>query len=247
MISPDSPEALEEILWLAFEPDRYRGSTIRPWGSQLSAPFTELLTSHFRKVVLLRSGGECGGVRYVSKNNLNIARILALRAAFPDGTIIVPFREPTRHATSLLNQHTRFLEIHRRDAFAREYMREIGHFDFGENLCPVDFDEWYADREATDDGVLAFWLEYWVAAYSHLLERADELYLFDFDALVERPRQSLGRLADVLGVLDPRSLSEAGERLRPPGTSEPAVGGVPPELLARARSLHGELRARAMN
>ena len=79
-----------------------------------------------------------------------MARIGFLLATWPDATIIVPVREPVQHAASLLRQHGRFLEIHARDRFARDYMRGIGHFDFGANLLPVDFDGWLSAAVHTD-------------------------------------------------------------------------------------------------
>ncbi len=32
--------------------------------------------------------------------------------------------------------------MHARDPFARRYMEAIGHYDFGANLRPIDFDGW---------------------------------------------------------------------------------------------------------
>src|SRR5690606_32311264 len=100
-----------------------------------------------------------------SKNNLNIARTGWLLEHFPDARIIVPFREPTEHAASLLRQHKNFLARHRDDPFTLEYMTAIGHFDFGENLRPINFNDWLATAAELDPTTLDFWLAYWVAAY----------------------------------------------------------------------------------
>ncbi|MEJ2539295.1 MAG: sulfotransferase [Gemmatimonadota bacterium] len=246
LIGPDSPEALEEVVWLAFERPRYEGDVIQPWEEALDPELAAFLRSHLRKIILLRGGEHDPGVRYVSKNNLNIARTRALRRVFTDADVVVPFREPTRHAASLLRQHRNFTEIHQRDAFAREYMREIGHFDFGENLRPVDFDGWYETRESSDPDSLAFWIEYWVAAYGYLLERDVDLSFFSYDALLERPRPSLEALADAIGYSDSQGLAKAGDRLRAPGTTEPDLSAVPDPLLARAREIHDRLRTKAV-
>lgn len=68
-----------------------------------------------------------------------------------------------------------FLRIHDEDTFACEYMRGIGHYDFGANLCSIDFAGWIDVRQSRDAESLAFWLEYWVATYRHLLTERDDL------------------------------------------------------------------------
>ena len=123
--------------------------------------FTSFFSDHLRKITLVRRGDAAASARYLSKNNLNISRTALLRRLFPDAIIVVPFREPMQHAESLLKQHRNFLGIHAEDRFASEYMRAIGHFDFGENLRPVDFDGWFERRQTEQTDVLAFWLEYW--------------------------------------------------------------------------------------
>jgi len=79
------------------------------------------------------------GRRYLSKNNLNIARLAALPEPLQEGTILVPFRDPVQQAVSVHRQHERLLEIHEEDDFVREYMEAIGHHEFGKGLKPVNF------------------------------------------------------------------------------------------------------------
>ena len=138
-VGSDSPQALEEMLWLAFFPQRYSGDRIKPWPDSADlGNFKLFFANHMRKIAALRRPGV--RARYVSKNNLNISRISALVNALPDADIVAPFRSPLQHAASLLRQHRNFLELHARDPFAKAYMAAVGHFDFGANLKPVDFD-----------------------------------------------------------------------------------------------------------
>ena len=78
--------------------------------------------------------------------------------------------------------------MHAQDAFARRYMAGIGHFDFGDNLKPVDFDGWARGGGAPAADGLEFWIRYWCAAYRALLEAAqhDRVHLVGFEALGER-------------------------------------------------------------
>lgn len=61
---------------------------------------------------------------------------------------IFPFKfiENAKTAASLLRQHQNFLDLHERDKFACKYMKAIGHFDFGKNLKPIDFDKGFSSQ-----------------------------------------------------------------------------------------------------
>ena len=74
------------------------------------------------------------GRRYLSNNNLNIARLAVLPGPLQEGMMLVPFRDPVQQAASMHRQHERFLQIHEEDDFVREYMEAIGHHEFGKGL-----------------------------------------------------------------------------------------------------------------
>lgn len=247
LIDFDSPEAFEEMVWKAFWPRHYLSDRVVPWTAEMrDAPFEAFLRSHMRKIVLLRRGRNAVA-RYVSKNNLNIARLDLLKALFPDGVIVIPFREPLQHAASLLRQHRNFLALHATDPFAAEYMREIGHFDFGENLRPIDFDRWRDDGTA-DPLTLAFWLEYWAVAYSHILRRhARRVRLVDYDALAARPAEGLTKLGRAIGLRQPASLLAAAPQIAPQRRHVVDTSGVPPSLLAKVDALYSELKRFALD
>ncbi len=180
----DSPEALEEVLWMTFWDEQYLADRILPWPVRDRREFGAFFARHMRKIIYVRRAERAEGVRYVSKNNLNIARVPLLSQMFGDGTIVVPLRSPLAHASSLLEQHRQFLALHARDPFASRYMRAIGHFDFGAHLRPMDFDGWYDGRVSRDAQTMGFWLEYWVATYRHLLTAdAALIHLVDYDRL----------------------------------------------------------------
>ncbi len=212
LVTTDSPEAFEEMVWKAFWKGHYENDRIRPWVKS-DAEFFDFLRSHMRKIIALSETKSAAAPRYLSKNNLNIARIGILASNFPDAVIIVPFREPLQHAASLLRQHMNFLEIHRDDRFARQYMAGIGHYDFGENLRPVDFNQWLDRTQARQATTIGFWLEYWFETYRHLIKR-DEIHLLCYEDLCADPSGSLARLADVLQPHDRAVLLEVASRIQ---------------------------------
>jgi NADH:ubiquinone oxidoreductase subunit len=196
-----------------------------------------------RKVIAIRRDRRPEAERYLSKNNLNIARLAAPPAPLDDGTFLVPFREPVQQAASMCRQHERFLDIHEKDDFVREYMEAIGHHEFGKGLRPVNFDGWLAQAEVPSQ--LAFWMEYWVAAYRHILHHSDEsTVLVSYARLTEKPEASLARLAEVLDVSGGDLASQA-EQLHPPRTHSVDRDTLSGTLLQKATELYEQLDRKA--
>ena len=244
-ITPDSAEAFEEMLWRQFFGEHYRSSQIKPWGESASPEFVRFFENHLRKQLLIDTSG--ARRRYMSKNNMNVARVPLLRRLYADADILVPFRDPVQQACSLLRQHQRFLRLHDKDAFSRQYMRGIGHYDFGANLLPINFDEWLDTDRRGDAVTLAFWLEYWRAAYRHLLGLDDKRIRFiSFDGLVRSPARGLEYIARVTGLNSPHALTSQAHKLRAASAYAPDVTGVADELLVSVKRLFQQLNERAL-
>jgi hypothetical protein len=244
LISGTSPEGFEEVLWKHFWPDHYLEDRILPWTETESRPeFERFFEMHVRKVLALRREDGPGRTRYVSKNNLNIARLGDdLPAPLRHGTILVPFRAPLQQAASMLQQHERFTALHDDDPFLLEYMEAIGHHEFGRGLKPVDFGGWL-DRTHESPGDLVFWLRYWVAAYRNLLTHsASHVTFMSYRRLTSAPEDALRRLAAVVGI-DAEVLTWQAGRVHPPRSHEVAEEEFPAALLEEAEELHGRLEA----
>ncbi|MGF1477835.1 MAG: sulfotransferase [Geminicoccaceae bacterium] len=241
-VSVDSPEAFEEMLWKAYWQDHYLQDRIIPWGGDTDPDFDELFTNHMKKIVALRAAPGGAG-RYVSKNNANIARIRYLRALFPDALLVIPFREPVAHASSMHRQHLRFTGMHQADPFVRRYMEAIGHHDFGEGFKPIDFGQWLDGSDNSDPERLEFWLAYWSAAYSRLVDETDEgCVLVDFDALCAAPLPHLERLGTAIRFEADQNFTAQVSRISPSGNKDPGKLGAPSSLVGTAQELHQKLR-----
>jgi Sulfotransferase family len=238
----DSPEAFEEVLWLAFWPEHYGEQAIRPWERDASHPeFEAFFREHMAKIVAADGNG---ARRYLSKNNANIARIPLLERLFPDATVVVPVRNPWAQAASLHRQHLRFSELHVREPFARRYMEGIGHFEFGAALKPIAFGEDAPD--ISEAGRPEFWLRYWADAYDAVLTTAGDRVVFvDHDALSREPERYLPALGAALELADPHALGHSASRFRPPRPVE--APDAPPELLARVSATYDALRQLCLN
>ncbi len=243
MINVDSPEAFEEIIWKGFWPSRYRNDRIIPWSDSSYAEFEEFLHDHLRKIILLRGSNTSSQARYISKNNLNIARINYLKRVFPDSVIIVLFRDPMQHASSLLRQHLNFLEIHKDDPFAAQYMKDIGHFDFGSNLRPIDFDCWYHFKLASDPCTLVFWLQYWISSYRYILEHSSEQVKFIcYDSFCSEPEKYMQQFANLLEIKDLVSFMENTKRIVTPKAYSVDSNNIPKDIVTSAKKLYKDMQ-----
>ena len=245
-ISYDSYEAFEEVLWRAYWPHKYVEDRILTWAAEDRDPhdeFENFFRSHVRKLLFLR-----GATRYVSKNNANISRIPKLLATFPDAQVLVPFRRPVDQAVSMWRQHQNFMQIHTSEPFTRRYMNDIGHFDFGANLRPIDFDGWAdCDCPGSPDEV-GFWLRYWCVAFEHILKLANlvPVALVNYDRLCDGPMPGLHNISDLLEIDDTSILQQAG-RFRPSNSYDGMAHGLSEEVTERATTVHLKLEGVAIN
>ena len=204
-----------------------------------------------RKIIALRSAGRDGGAgwRYVSKNNANMMRAPLLSAAFPDCRIVLPLRRPLDHAVSLWRQHRNFLNHHTEDPFAKRYMADIGHFEFGALHKPFDapgLDEMIEGRTPDD---LDYWLAYWIAVYEYieadLRARSPENVIVVDPALLRRaPRKALAHLCAALNLPGDEGLDAAAAVITPERT--PVDPEVNPNLRERAETVYEAMLSRAL-
>ena len=257
LVGLDSPEAFEEVIWSSFWKDQYGRQSVSPWNPALRyEEFEYFFKQHIKKIILLRQTNNFGPGRYLSKNNMNIARIGYLTKIFPQGAVIIPFREPLQHAASLLKQHVAFLQMHKTDRFAAKYMRDIGHYDFGENLKPINFDNWFNDwsdnwsdaqkaQESTTE--LTFWLHYWFAAYTHILESLkDNVFLFPYDYFCVQPEECLIALAEEIGITDQARFVAQAQTVSNPRRHVVNTDNIPKDLLVEANCLYDRLNSAAI-
>jgi len=232
----DSPEAFEEVFWRTFSGDDYIfDNCLQP--HNVSQELIEQFRLYVRRIIASSSK------RYLSKNNNNILRLGAIRKAFPDSLIIIPFREPLQHAISLLNQHRKFCDRHSNDKFSYDYMRWLGHHEFGMTHKPFQFEKEtrssLTDYEADN---INYWLNIWINTYSYLIKNAPSDSLFVcFEDLCESPVETLRGLfesADLL--LDEDRLNET---FNAPPTKD--ADGIDENMTNQAQGIYQDLRALA--
>jgi len=250
----DSPEAFEEIIWLNYHRtdftshDRITPLTPKNTTRKFSIDFQRSINK-----LLLDASAKQKNTRYISKNNANCSRITLLTKMFPSATLLIPFREPLSHIGSLMKQHRRFTRMHQQDPFSKRYMRWLGHFDFGENLKPINFNDWLDDLNVSpsyeDEN---FWLQYWIEAYSHILKtqkrlsQASSVFLIDFDKLIASPRESLDAIATKASLNNYHSLTDMQTAIRATTSTPKGNSSVDQDKLIIAQELHQQLVSAAL-
>lgn len=247
IVSEDSPEALEEVLWKKAYPGNYAGNSIDLWSaSDVTEEFATDFHDHMRKIVALRQPDLPQDGRYLSKNNANIARIDALRSIFTSATIIVPVRHPVEHAISMWRQHRNFEAQHARDAFVREYMEDLGHYEFGALHKPFAFRQSLVLANNEGPQSPDYWLAYWISAFEHLAERQD-LDFVGFERLCRSGRQGIEKIAQHLRIqCTEEQLTHAASVLRPAPPTRGEQYSLNDELYGRATALHDVLGMRCI-
>jgi hypothetical protein len=203
MIAPDSPDALEEMLWMAFFPkchDPTRSALLG--GTDHHPPFAAFYRNHLRKVLLAE-----GATRYAAKANYHVARLPYLLGQFPDARFLIAVREPAGHIASLVRQHQHFSEGQRGNRRALAYMQRSGHFEFGLDRRPINLGDDRRVRlviEAWKSGdEIRGWARYWAMVYDYLAallssdpEVKQAAMIVRFESMCDAPAETLRAVTD---------------------------------------------------
>ena len=141
-----SPEAFEQVFWETFPEDD-----------------TEELFKIYIKLVIMKNKRN----RYISKNNYNFKRIGKIEKILPEALFLITYRHPLRHALSLYEQHINFLNIEKSNKFVGQYMKYLGHKEFGVNYEPLHRN----GLIYKDPNEINHWLEQWLKNYKLIKDK----------------------------------------------------------------------------
>lgn len=251
MVSNESPEAVEEVIWMHFFDGLHDPAVDQVLTAETDSPaFERFYRDHIRKLLLVRKRS-----RYLAKGNYNVTRLRYIRKLFPDARLIVPVRNPVNQVASLVKQDRLFVEANREDPRVDRQLQMSGHFEFGPGRRPVRISEgedarkirehWQAGR------TVAGWALYWSSIYSHVLEMLDEhrdlassLLLLRYEDLCRDPDAEIRRLLEHarLDLAKAESLvSEYARRITEPDYYAPDFSD---EELEQLRSITGPVASR---
>lgn len=223
VVTSDSPEAFEEMLWMAFFGHLHDPHSSSVLDADTSCPaFEGFFRDHMRKLLWVRRRP-----RYLSKANYNVTRLEYLLKLFPDARFVLPLRDPAAQIASLMKQHRLFCEGERRHPKALAHMRRIGHFEFGLDRRPINVGDgaMAAILQAFHDGEeVRGQALYWASLHNYLADRLDAnadlraaVQVVRFEDLCSEPRGTLDALFAHCDLPDSGVLlSEAAQRMHMP-------------------------------
>ena len=223
-VTPESPEALEEMLWMAAFPQSHNPDIPSVLDASTDKPsFERHYKSHIHKILWLRKKP-----RYLTKGNYHLTRMLYIQKLFPDARFIVPVREPVAHIASLVKQHLLFSTLEKEDPRVLRYMQRLGHFEFGLDRRPINCGDTDAAARvknlwASGDEI-GGWALYWSMIHNWIYEILEShpalrqaVLIVPFDHLHTRPDEAVRRLLDFCGFdVDEAALKILAARLHAP-------------------------------
>lgn len=228
LVTPESPEAFEEVVWTTFFPEVHEpGHSAVLDGTTANPAFEAFYVDHIRKILALR-----GAPRYLAKGNYNVTRLGYLTRLFPGARFVVPVRDPIWHIASLMKQHELFASAGAKDDRVRRHLRRSGHYEFGLDRREINVGDADAAREVRElwrnGEEVAGWAAHWAAVYGHIAEMLTDPSIRAATRVVRYEDFCADAAGTMKAVLDHCELPPEGlpatarEMVSPPGYYEPS-------------------------
>jgi len=239
MVTQNSPEAMEEPLWMAHFPDAHHPAKNQVLSADTSNPaFESFYRDHIRKLLLIR-----GRNRYLAKGNYNLTRLPYLLNLFPNARFVAPVRQPENHIASLMKQHRLFVAGENRFPRSLAHMRRVGHFEFGIDRRPIN-----AGDPRTIEEVVALWkqgdeIRGWARYWAHLhrwlaMELRDNsslrgaVQVVRFEDLCSTPLETLAALFSHCDLAEEHLVEELAPTIQAPSYYRPDFSDEDLEIIA---------------
>lgn len=222
--APNSPEAMEEALWMQFFSGLHEPRESNVLNATTSnSSFEKFYIDHIRKLLLGRNAD-----RYVAKANYHVTRLEYLLKIFPDARFVIPVRQPVAHIASLMKQQDLFRRGQKANPRARAHLKRVGEFEFGLDRRPINtgntertkvvYSAWRRGEE------IRGWAIYWSQVYGYLadlLEKSPAVraasILIRFEDLCDQPKTHITNLFAHCGFPDKdHDINAAAGQIRKP-------------------------------
>jgi hypothetical protein len=245
LIDYDSPESFEEIFWDTFNPYKVQGQNCLESEVVRDEVLKEF--AFFRRLAVNPNDicAETGlPYRYLSKNNNNLLRLKVL-CKDEAAVVFVVYRNPYSTARSLYRQHCQFMKLNEADNFTVDYMKWLGHYEFGENHLPFCF-AWQFMEEPYAPETLNYWLMYWIGVHKHIQMNLDlPLTLLNHDKLRAFPDMALNKISEKLRIKG--DVTKLAGQIKQLDVQELDSEGFDPNLAAEAEMVYMSLQKSQAN
>lgn len=229
LVDGNSPEEFDEYFWKVFLQDSYiqEGLLLH----EIDKITLEKYLNYVSLICLSKKKE-----KYISKNNNNILRLNSL-SQMKGAKLIVLFRDPISHASSLMKLHHTFSENQKEDPFVLDYFNFLGHHEFGLGHKPFLLTEKFmVDRKEFSKDTLEYWLLVWINYYNYLLTTYKSTYiLVSFEDLINIPNNVFAYIYKNLSATS----NIQGTKRHTPADYPDVPCDI--ELLAEAREIYKKL------
>ena len=237
-VTQDSPEAMEEPLWMAFFSNIHRSDTNNVLDRETENPaFEQFYRDHLRKLLKVR-----GGTRYLAKGNYNLTRLAYLQKIEPTAKFVVVIRNPREHIASLIKQHRLFCAGQEKFPRALTHLQHVGHFEFGLDrraICVGDqvagevMELWQRGEEVRGSA------RHWASVYGWVLDQIEHdpqlaaaTHIVKYDDLCADPRSIVDQLLSHCELDSTRVLEQFAEQISAPQYYSPDFTAVEQAIIA---------------
>jgi hypothetical protein len=193
-INEFSPEAFDEVFFKVYEEKKfnYKDKLL-----QYESNYINKYLDFINHCLLVKQKNI-----YLTKNNNHILRLSQLIET-KKFKILVTFREPLSHASSLLSQHIIHSKLQESDSFSLKYMNYLGHHEFGLNHKFFLFEKSRIDvSKYTGNN---YWLAQWINYYHYILElierfQNDKFLLVPFNDWCEKKPKFIEKIEKYINL-----------------------------------------------
>jgi len=194
-INEFSPEAFDEVFFKVYEDEKF---TKKDKLLQYESSYINKYLDFIKHCLFVNQKKI-----YLTKNNNHILRLSQLIET-QKFKILVTFREPLSHASSLLNQHIIHSKLQESDSYSLKYMNYLGHHEFGLNYKFFLFEKPIIDvSKYTGNN---YWLAQWINYYHYILElierfQNDKFLLVPFIDWCEKKPKLIEKIEKYINLL----------------------------------------------
>ena len=197
-VSPNSPDAFEELIWKEFIQDyNLNGIFQLLFENYENKKFENYYKTQIKKILAIRGNKK----RYLSKGNYNILRIKYIKKIFPDAKFIVCFRDPLENAQSALKVHENFKSFSKKNKYFDKILSHLCHFEFGNMRKSFNFSGFNLERESFDDEIF-YYVNQWYKIYNIVNKYYSEeknIIFIDNQTMIDNPK-SINIIIKKLGL-----------------------------------------------
>ncbi|GAB4277832.1 MAG: hypothetical protein Kow0068_01140 [Marinilabiliales bacterium] len=193
MIGYDSNEALEEFFFKVKANDAYIDDEFLSEYEISEEDYNDYL--EYQTIIKLDDNKI-----YLAKNNNFILRYKSVRNFNDEFIMLILFRDPLTHASSLMEKHFDYIKLQEEDPFVLEYMNWLGHHEFGKNQKPFLLNNSKSDF-SVDKTNLDYWLKLWINYYKNILPvNHPNTILINYDEYCNQPGKIVRTVIEKLNI-----------------------------------------------